>query len=81
MISPPSAPASVGYINPLAADLNYHYAINKLSELVVNGYLGNIKRIEAGVPAGDKAGGNATPMEVPAELDYEMWVGPAPMKP
>ncbi|MCF7956076.1 MAG: Gfo/Idh/MocA family oxidoreductase [Phycisphaerae bacterium] len=51
------------------------------SELVINGYLGNIKRIEVGVPAGDKAGGDPTPMEVPEELDYDMWVGPAPMKP
>ncbi|MBW8014911.1 MAG: Gfo/Idh/MocA family oxidoreductase [Planctomycetes bacterium] len=51
------------------------------SELAINGYLGNIKRIEVGVPAGDKAGGNAKPMEIPEELDYNMWVGPAPMKP
>ena len=55
--------------------------MHKTSELAINGYLGNIKRIEVGVPAGDIAGGNATPMDVPAELDYEMWVGPAPMKP
>ncbi|MCF7957129.1 MAG: Gfo/Idh/MocA family oxidoreductase [Phycisphaerae bacterium] len=58
-----------------------HPYMHKISELVVNGYLGNVKRIEVGVPAGDKAGGIATPMAVPAELDYEMWVGPAPMKP
>jgi myo-inositol 2-dehydrogenase/D-chiro-inositol 1-dehydrogenase len=51
------------------------------SELAINGYLGKIKRIEVGVPAGDTAGGNAKPMDVPDELDYEMWVGPSPMKP
>ena len=58
-----------------------HGYMHKTAELVVNGYLGNIKRIEVGVPAGDVAGGNPKPMEVPQELDYEMWVGPAPMKP
>lgn len=57
-----------------------HTYMHLTSELVINGYLGNIKRIEVGVPAGDKAGGNAAPMDVPAELDYDMWVGPAPMK-
>ena len=55
--------------------------MHKTSELAINGYLGNIKRIEVGVPAGDIAGGKPKPMDVPAELDYEMWVGPAPMKP
>jgi myo-inositol 2-dehydrogenase/D-chiro-inositol 1-dehydrogenase len=55
--------------------------MHKTSELAINGYLGNIKRIVVGIPAGDKAGGNATPMDVPEELDYDMWVGPAPMKP
>ncbi len=58
-----------------------HAYMHKTAELVVNGYLGNIKRIEAGVPAGDIPGGNSEPMEVPEELDYDMWVGPAPMKP
>ena len=55
--------------------------MHKTAQLAINGYLGNIKRIEVGVPAGDKAGGNATPMEVPEELDYEMWVGPSAKKP
>lgn len=55
--------------------------MHKTAQLAINGYLGNIKRIEVGVPAGDVAGGNPKPMDVPAELDYDMWVGPAPMKP
>jgi predicted dehydrogenase len=58
-----------------------HSYMHKTSELVINGYIGNIKRIEVGVPGGDKAGGSATPMDVPDELDYDMWVGPAAMKP
>lgn len=58
-----------------------HAYMHKTAELVRNGYIGNIKRIEVGVPSGDCAGGSATPMPVPGELNYEMWVGPAPMKP
>ena len=50
------------------------------AQLVRNGYVGNIKRIEVGVPAGDKPGGDPTPMPVPEELDYEMWLGPAPQE-
>ena len=55
--------------------------MHKTAELVRNGYIGRIKRIEVGVPTGDKAGGDPTPMPVPEELDYEMWIGPAPKKP
>ena len=53
----------------------------KTAELVRNGYLGQVRRIEVGVPTGDAAGGSATPEPVPAELDYEMWTGPASLKP
>lgn len=47
------------------------------ADLVRNGYLGRIHRVEAIVPAGDIAGGNPAPMPVPEELDYQMWLGPA----
>ena len=55
--------------------------MHRLSELVRNGYVGRVKRIEVGVPTGDIAGGKMTAMPVPEELDYEMWIGPAPRKP
>jgi predicted dehydrogenase len=58
-----------------------HAYMHKTTELVRNGYLGRIKRFEVGVPTGDRAGGNSTPTAVPADLDYEMWLGPAPFKP
>jgi len=58
-----------------------HSYMHKTAQLVRNGYLGNVKRIEVGVPSGDKAGGSATPTPVPEDLDYDMWVGPAPLKP
>ena len=55
--------------------------MHRISELVRNGYVGAIKRIEVGVPTGDIAGGDRTPMSVPGELDYDMWTGPASEKP
>jgi predicted dehydrogenase len=57
-----------------------HAYMHKTGELVRNGYLGAVKRIEVGVPKGDKPGGNPEPMPVPAELHYDMWLGPAPQK-
>jgi predicted dehydrogenase len=55
--------------------------MHKTAELVRNGYIGKIKRIIVTVPTGDKAGGKADEMPVPKELNYDMWVGPAPKKP
>jgi len=55
--------------------------MQKTANLVRNGYIGKIKRIEVTVPTGDKAGGKADEMSVPKELNYDMWLGPAPKKP
>jgi predicted dehydrogenase len=55
--------------------------MHKTAELVRNGYIGNVQRIEVGVPRGDMAGGNTAPMPVPEELDYDMWMGPIARKP
>ena len=49
-------------------------------ELVLNGYIGEIKRIDAWC-AGGISGGSLAPIPVPADLDYEMWLGPAPARP
>ncbi|MDZ8118605.1 Gfo/Idh/MocA family oxidoreductase [Pontiella agarivorans] len=49
-------------------------------ELVRNGRLGKIKFAEARLPGG-YGGGSAKTVPVPKELDYEMWLGPAPMQP
>ncbi len=55
--------------------------MHKTAELVRNGYVGNVRRVEVGVPSGDRPGGSAAPTPVPQELDYEMWLGPAPAEP
>lgn len=55
------------------------------AELVQNGYLGKVTRVEVGLPSGhaDFAGtGNNKPDgPVPAGVDYDLWVGPAQMMP
>lgn len=51
-------------------------------ELVRNGHLGDIRRIEVGLPAGyDRPQGNETIAEPPSTLDYDFWCGPAPQLP
>ena len=47
------------------------------SELVINGRIGKIKLIEVGLPDGGKGVGTPPVQEVPKELDWEMWLGPA----
>jgi predicted dehydrogenase len=55
------------------------------AELIRNGRIGKIQRVEVGLPAGhtDFAGTQHLNkiISVPPELDYEFWIGPAPMQP
>ena len=44
--------------------------------IVRNNWLGKLKRIEVGIPT-DRGTGVATPMPVPENLDYNLWLGPA----
>ncbi len=50
------------------------------AELVRNGRIGKIKEIRVKAP-NSSAGGSRKPMPVPKELDYELWLGPAPWRP
>ncbi len=58
-------------------------------ELVVNGYIGEVKLVDAWSPdMSTQFGANKKPpygsteeTPVPEDLDYEMWIGPAPLKP
>jgi predicted dehydrogenase len=49
----------------------------KGAELVRNGRVGKIKLIEVGLPDGGRGIGTPPVKEVPAELNWEMWLGPA----
>ena len=47
------------------------------AELAINGRVGKIKLIEVGLPDGGRGIGTPPVQEVPKELDWEMWLGPA----
>jgi len=57
----------------------------KAAEIVRNGLIGKITRVEVGLPKGHtdfaKTGQFMTPSDPPPELDYETWIGPAKMEP
>jgi predicted dehydrogenase len=53
---------------------------HRLAELVRNGALGKLKKIQVALPAGDLYPKEET-VPVPEGFDYEMWLGPAPYSP
>jgi predicted dehydrogenase len=56
----------------------------RLVELVRTGALGEIKRVQVGMPGRynvPKLTAPVPPQETPADFDYEMWLGPAPWAP
>ncbi|MGC6423459.1 MAG: Gfo/Idh/MocA family protein [Lentimonas sp.] len=56
--------------------------MTKTANLVRNGYIGNVQRIEVGVPRELSKGiGDPTVVPIPEFLDYEMWQGPAKLHP
>src|SRR5262245_21754839 len=53
-------------------------------EYVRSGRLGKIKEVRVGIPGPnwiDRAKKPVADSDAPAELDYDMWIGPAPMRP
>ena len=52
----------------------------RAAELVRNGRIGTVQRVEVGLP-GDPAGGDPTPMPVPAGFNYDAWLGSTPEVP
>jgi len=51
------------------------------AELVANGRAGKITRIVVGLPDGGRSIGTPPVMDPPPELDWDMWLGPAPKVP
>ncbi len=58
------------------SDRNFRFAC----ELARNGYLGKLSAVKVGVPGG-RALPSAPAAPAPPDLDYEMWLGPAPETP
>jgi len=63
------------------SEKNFHYA----SEIVRNGLIGKVTRIEVGLPSGHtdfaRTKDKTAITNPPPELDYETWIGPARMEP
>jgi predicted dehydrogenase len=55
------------------SESNFHRG----AELVINRRIGKLKYIEVGLPDGGRGIGTPPVQEVPKELDWEMWLGPA----
>ena len=47
------------------------------AELVINGRVGKVSYIEVGLPNGGRSIGTPPVQEVPANLNWDMWLGPA----
>jgi predicted dehydrogenase len=51
------------------------------TELVLNGYIGKVRRVEIGLPSGHadfaRTGDKCPNSKPPKEVDYDFWVGPA----
>lgn len=54
---------------------------HRIAELVRNGRIGKLQRIEVILPRQPNRPGDLTPQPVPPDLDWEMWLGPAPFAP
>ncbi len=50
-------------------------------ELVRNGAIGKVKTVKVGLPKPNFSGPAVPNSDPPAELDYNLWLGPAPKKP
>lgn len=57
--------------------LNPWPQFHRACELVRNGRIGKIREVEIGLP-GDPSGPEAPPMPVPANLNYDAWLGSTP---
>jgi predicted dehydrogenase len=51
------------------------------AELVRNGRIGKVLSVEVTAPSYGFNGGSLEPIPVPAGLDYDLWLGPAPWRP
>src|SRR3954470_16860825 len=54
---------------------------HRIAELVRNGRIGKLQRIEVILPKQPNRAGAPTPQPIPTEFDWEMWLGPAPFAP
>lgn len=54
---------------------------HRMAELVRNGRIGKLQKIEVILPRQPTEPGDPAPQPVPADFDWDMWLGPAPFAP
>lgn len=54
---------------------------HRMAELVRNGRIGKLQKIEVILPRQPNGPGDPAPQPVPPDFDWEMWLGPAPYAP
>lgn len=54
---------------------------HRMAELVRNGRIGKVQRVEVILPRQPTVPGDPTPQPVPPDLDWDLWLGPAPWAP
>lgn len=54
---------------------------HRIAELVRNGRIGRLQTISVQLPQQPTVPGDPTPQPIPKELDWDMWLGPAPFAP
>jgi predicted dehydrogenase len=54
---------------------------HRMAELVRNGRIGKLQKIEVILPKQPTVPGDPTPQAIPPDLDWQMWLGPAPDAP
>jgi predicted dehydrogenase len=50
-------------------------------ELVLNGHIGDVKKVYVWCPQGETGGSKIPVLPVPEGFDYDLWLGPAPQAP
>ena len=63
------------------SEFRSQWYFHRACELVRNGRIGKLVRIRTGVPRGDIGCQPQPIMPVPEELNYDLWLGPAPVAP
>jgi len=70
-----------GRVYQTASENRSVHVYHRMCELVRNGRIGKLQTIRVELPGGPKRPGDITPKPAPKELDYDMWLGPAPWAP
>jgi hypothetical protein len=70
-----------GKIFQYGAELRSNAETRKAIELVLNGRIGTVRKIYVVGPPSATGGSGSPAIPIPSGFDYDMWLGPAPVRP